>query len=154
MVQGNTFLCNVKCICKTPCGKYLSSILFRILTPHFHWQVRVIVPKVSGIVGYNFLWSISHSIFSEGSVKAAMRCSAAPARQTIHTWLRIPEGENSKFLVLIAGAREITFRQLSFPSSLLQKKYLKNPTVQSVAYFDSCPSGYFNLCSSSAFKLV
>lgn len=116
MVQANFFLCKVKFICTTPCGRYLSSILFRILTPHFHWQVRVIVPKISSIIDYYFLWRISYIIFSEThSVKGAMPCSAAPARQTIHlhTWLRTPEGENSKFLVLIAGAGEIRFRQLS-----------------------------------------
>lgn len=119
------FLCKVKFICKTPCGRHLSSMLFRILTPHFHWQVRVIVPKVSSIIDFGFLWSIGYIIFSEThSVKGALWSSAAPAGWTIHlhTWVRTPEGKNNKFLVLIAGAGEIRFRQLSISQQSTSKQ--------------------------------
>lgn len=65
MVEGNTFLCKVQLTCKTPCGRYHSSLLFRILTPHFLWQVKLIVPMIPCITDYTFFWSIIYSTFWE-----------------------------------------------------------------------------------------
>lgn len=65
MVQGSTFFVQSATNLQSPWGRYNPSLLFRILTPHFLWQVKVIVPKISVIMDYTFLWSASYRVFSE-----------------------------------------------------------------------------------------
>lgn len=132
MVQGSTFFVQSATNLQSPWGRYNPSLLFRILTPHFLWQVKVIVPKISVIMDYTFLWSTSYRVFSETKCwKSCVVFSCSSKANCFCSWRRTSAWEQSEILLLMLLQWEIWLRS---PNISLQRCFSSKTSLLKILF--------------------